>query len=130
MVLKIDLTQRNGDTLHYEQPRVPFGQMSQLMKFESKQEKRELRKKFLDKKLAAGTASEKEFNERLALADEEAGVVDEMIDVVVNLFNNPKVTSKTINEGLNLSDGADKLSKILSDAMGGTHSAADSAAKK
>jgi len=130
MTLKLDLQNKDGEFIHYEQPKVSFGMMDKLMEFNADSEKLSLKKQYLDSKLSKGTITPDEFNERLKISDDESKQADQMVDLIVKLFNNPKVNSKTIKNGLELSNGIDKLSQVLTDAMGGTHSAAGSAVKK
>ena len=63
-----------------------------------------------------------EEKEYIALSGEnEVGMLEPMIDIVVDLFNNPNVTKEAIYNGLDLQDGVETLRTIMSDAMGGAN---------
>ena len=48
-------------------------------------------------------------------------MLEPMIDIVVDLFNNPSVNKEAIYNGLDLQDGVETLRTIMSDAMGGAN---------
>ena len=63
-----------------------------------------------------------EGKEFVSLSGEnEVGMLEPMIDLVVDLFNNPSVTKEAIYNGLDLQDGVETLRTIMSDAMGGAN---------
>ena len=53
--------------------------------------------------------------------ENEVGMLEPMIDIVVDLFNNPNVTKEAIYNGLDLQDGVETLRNIMSNAMGGVN---------
>lgn len=112
---------KTGDTNYYEQKKVPFGKIKKIIEFNKAQATKETELDLLQRKLEEnGSLSKTEETKYLNLQTEvEFGMVDPMVELVVDLFNHPKVTKEAIYDGLDLSDGIQGLSDILTQAMGG-----------
>ncbi|MCO6542128.1 MAG: hypothetical protein J6573_07495 [Lactobacillus sp.] len=118
-MLKIDLYDpKIGDTKHYEQSRVAFGDFKRVLAFDKLTAQNEAKRKILNQKLEAGTLTDKEAKEYVRLSSTSEEELDAMEDIIVSLFHNPKVTKKALEEGLD-SNGIEVLKQILTDAMGG-----------
>lgn len=129
-MLKIDLYDpESGETMHYEQPRTSMGDMRSVLSFDEKQQKNDAKKRILDMKLKNGTLTAKEEKEYVSLFGTDGEQLKDMEDIVVKLFHNPKVTTKSIDEGLE-ANGASVLGKIIQDAAGGAQADANHPAKK
>lgn len=119
-----------GETNYYEQNNVSFGEFKDVLNFNKKNEKMDLRKKILTKKLESDTPlTGKEEKELMDLTGNDDDVIDRLEELVAKLFKNPKVTVESIDKGLG-ADGIMTLKDILADAMGGIEADADHPAKK
>lgn len=113
----------SDETKYYEQRKISFGKIKKILDFNKNIEEKSARLRILEDKLTNGVvltkSEEKEF---VSLSGEnEVGMLEPMIDIVVDLFNNPKVTKEAIYNGLDLQDGVETLRNIMSSAMGGVN---------
>ncbi|MCP8859437.1 hypothetical protein LBW12_05285 [Latilactobacillus curvatus] len=131
-MIKIDLyDEKTGDTLHFEKTHVEFGMFKKIAKFNKEMSLQEAKSNLLKQKFDQNiltTAEEAEYLE--VMSGSEIEDIERMETLIVELFNNPKVTTKTLESGLDLSKGIETLQKILNDAMGGIKADADHPAKK
>lgn len=113
----------SDETKYYEQRKISFGKIKKILDFNKNIEEKSARLRILEDKLTNGVvltkSEEKEF---VSLSGEnEVGMLEPMIDIVVDLFNNPNVTKEAIYNGLDLQDGVETLRNIMSSAMGGVN---------
>lgn len=108
---------------YYEQRKINFGKIKKILDFNKDIEEKSARLRILEDKLTNGVVLTKpEEKEFVSLSGEnEVGMLESMIDIVVDLFNNPNVTKEAIYNGLDLQDGVETLRTIMSDAMGGAN---------
>ena len=118
-MIKIDLYDpKTGKNNHYEQARVSFGNFKKVLAVDTLTAENTAKRKILAKKL-----------EKNELTDKEAQELEKMEDVIVSLFDSPKVNKKALEEGLG-SDAISVMQKILTDAMGGIKADSNHPAKK
>lgn len=113
----------SDETKYYEQRKISFGKIKKILDFNKDIEEKSARLRILEDKLTNGVVLTKsEEKEYVSLSGEnEVGMLEPMIDIVVDLFNNPKVTKEAIYNGLDLQDGVETLRNIMSSAMGGVN---------
>lgn len=113
----------SDETKYYEQRKISFGKIKKILDFNKNIEEKSARLRILEDKLTNGVVLTKsEEKEYVSLSGEnEVGMLEPMIDIVVDLFNNPKVTKEAIYNGLDLQDGVETLRNIMSSAMGGVN---------
>lgn len=130
-MIKIDLYDpKTGDTKHYEQPRVSFGNMKKVLAVDKLTAQNKAKKKVLEQKLDNGTAlTDKEIQEYIKLASTSEEELDQIENIIVELFNKPQVTKKALEEGLG-ADGIEVMKNILTEAMGGINAENKHPAKK
>lgn len=131
-MIKIDLyDEKTGDTLHYEKSHIEFGMFKKIAKFNKEIGRKEAEANLLKQKFNQGILTTDEEAKYLdVMAGSEVEDIESMEKLIVELFNNPKVTTKTLESGLGLDTGIDTLRKILDDAMGGIKADVDHPAKK
>lgn len=121
---------KSGETKYYEQSRVSFGELKQILQFNKMQEEDKATLKILNTKMAAGklltSAEEKKYVE---ISGKDDVYLETMEKLVAKLFKNPKVTVESIDQGLS-ANGMSALSDILADAMGGIDADNNHPAKK
>jgi len=130
-MIKINLYDPETDeTKHYEQNRISFGELKQILKFNKVQQEDAAELKILNTKMDNGKlltgAEEKKFVE---LSGKEDVYLNALEELVAKLFKSPKVTVQSIDDGLS-ADGMTTLKDILADAMGGIESDANHPSKK
>lgn len=130
-MIKIDLYDpKNGDTKHYEQPRVSFGNIKKVLAVDKLTAQNKAKRKVLEQKLDNGTAlTDKEIQEYIKLASTSEEELDQIENIIVELFNKPQVTKKALEEGLG-ADGIEVMKNILTEAMGGINAENKHPAKK
>ena len=113
----------SDETKYYEQRKISFGKIKKILDFNKNIEEKSARLRILEDKLTNGVVLTKsEEKEYVSLSGEnEVGMLEPMIDIVVDLFNNPNVTKEAIYNGLDLQDGVETLRNIMSSAMGGVN---------
>ena len=96
---------------YYEQRKINFGKIKKILDFNKNIEEKSAKLRILEDKLTNGVVLTKsEEKEYIALSGEnEVGMLEPMIDIVVDLFNNPNVTKEAIYNGLDLQDGVETL---------------------
>lgn len=130
-MIKINLYDpESGDTKHYEQNHISFGELKKILKFNKMQQEDSAELKILNAKMNNGKlltgAEEKKFVE---LSGKDDVYLDALEELVAKLFKNPKVTVESIDDGLS-AEGMTILKDILADAMGGVESDTNHPAKK
>ena len=130
-MIKIDLYDpKIGDTKHYEQPRVSCGNIKKVLAVDKLTAQNKAKKKVLEQKLDDGTALvDKEIQEYIKLASTSEEELDQIENIIVELFNKPQVTKKALEEGLG-ADGIEVMKNILTEAMGGINAENKHPAKK
>lgn len=130
-MIKIDLYDpKTGDTKHYEQPHVAFGKVKKVLAVDKLTAQNKAKRKVLEQKLDNGTAlTDKEIQEYIKLASTSEEELDQIENLIVELFDSPKVTKKALEEGLG-ADGIEVMQKILEDALGGVNAENKHPAKK
>lgn len=130
-MIKINLYDpESGDTKHYEQNHISFGELKKILKFDKMQQEDSAELKILNAKMNNGKlltgAEEKKFVE---LSGKDDVYLDALEELVAKLFKNPKVTVESIDDGLS-AEGMTILKDILADAMGGIEADSNHPAKK
>lgn len=130
-MIKINLyNPETEDTNHYEQNKISFGELKQILKFNKLQQEDSAELKILNVKMDNGKlltgAEEKKYVE---LSGKDDVYLEALEKLVAKLFKNPKVTVQAIDDGLN-ADGMTVLKDILADAMGGIEADANHPVKK
>lgn len=130
-MIKINLYDpESGDTKHYEQNHISFGELKKILKFNKMQQEDSAELKILNAKMNNGKlltgAEEKKFVE---LSGKDDVYLDALEELVAKLFKNPKVTVESIDDGLS-AEGMTILKDILADAMGGIEADSNHPAKK
>lgn len=130
-MIKINLYDpESGDTKHYEQNHISFGELKKILKFNKMQQEDSAELKILNTKMNNGKlltgAEEKKFVE---LSGKDDVYLDALEELVAKLFKNPKVTVESIDDGLS-AEGMTILKDILADAMGGIEADSNHPAKK
>lgn len=131
-MIKIDLYDaKNDETAHYEKTHIEFGMFKKIAKFNKEVNRKEAEASLMRQKFNQGIlTSEEEANYVNMMAGSEIEDIEAMEKLIAELFNHPKVTTKSIESGLDLSKGMETLQGILNDAMGGIKADADHPAKK
>lgn len=131
-MIKIDLYDAKKDeTAHYEKTHIEFGMFKKIAKFNKEMSRKEAEADLIKQKFDQGILTSEEESKYLdMMAGNEVEDIEAMEKLIVELFNHPKVTTKSIESGLDLSKGIKVLQGIINDAMGGIKADADHPAKK
>lgn len=129
-MIKIDLYDpKTGKNNHYEQARVSFGNFKKVLAVDTLTAENTAKRKILAKKLEKDELTDKEAQDYIRLASTTEEELEKMEEVIVSLFDSPKVNKKALEEGLG-SDAISVMQKILTDAMGGIKADSNHPAKK
>lgn len=129
-MLKIKLRNKSGQEVTYEQPRVDFGMLNEVLAFNAKQERSSIKQKLLNKKLEDGTITKTELNELLDMTNDDENTLESMKELIIKLFNLPNLTVDKLNKELDLDGGLDQLTEVLNQAAGGASADKNNPAKK
>lgn len=132
-MIKIDLyNPETEETLHYEQRRIPLAKIIKAVELQKAEDETRAELMLFEKRIDSGEILNKKDSQRYIelSSGNEIEQLEKTVSLVVDLFDNPKVTRESILNGLDMENGLDTLTSILHQAMGGVESDSQHPAKK